>query len=170
MDKRRAAFKLIAAGAFALSLAVGWSVTTARSRAIAIACIYGRLAPLPVSATNVFAAAYGNLFSANAFVKFKAPAADVERFLAASPGLRGVKGDRLTPKHMYAPCPLPGNDNLNDWTRARHFSPGQLPSRFDPAIRTAGRYFGVPQGRNADWAEVIIDDVSHTVFIRGGRS
>src|SRR5690242_4255274 len=93
------------AGIAVFALFVGWRSATAPARAIQTARIYGHLAPLPASATDVRAVEFHNLFSGEAFVRFRALPQEIETFLSASPGLRGVTPQKFTPAHQYLPYP-----------------------------------------------------------------
>ena len=61
-----------------------------------------RLAPYPESATDLRATTSGGPFSRSFRVQFTAPAADIERWLEASPGTRGIAPARPSAgKRLY---------------------------------------------------------------------
>jgi hypothetical protein len=161
--------RLFAVGMIIVAPGCVYWTATAPSRAIATAREWGKLAPLPASATEVRAVEYHNLFAGDAFIRFKAPPAEIEAFLAASPGLRGVTAEKFTPKHMFTPYPTT-DDNLDEWTQHRHFSLRQYPPWCDPTIRTKGRRYQIAWHGKAYHGEVMVDDVKHIVFVRTSYS
>jgi hypothetical protein len=133
-----------------ISVFVGWRMATAQSRAITRARELARLAPLPASATDVHAVAFGDQFAPYAYVRFRAKPEDIEAFLIASPGLRGV-----TPEQFPLQRPLLSYPTVEG---------------FDPPVTIRGRAYDVPQDEQGNWGQVIVDDVDHVVFIRANRS
>jgi hypothetical protein len=151
-----------------------WQAATAPARAIETTRRWGRLAPLPASATEINASEWHSMFSGGAYVRFKAPPDAIEAFLVASPGLNGVTVEQFTPKHMLIPysksTQFESIDDLVARTKHRHFSPQVFPSWFDPTIRIKGRRYEIPQDKNQYSGEVIVDDVNHVVFIHTSYS
>ena len=72
------------------SLFVG-SKPTSQAEMIPPILAWGRLAPFPKSAKNLEIRTEGGMFTRGFRASFTAPAADVERWLKASPGTREAK-------------------------------------------------------------------------------
>ena len=143
----------------------------AEQRDIAMAREMLRLAPLPADAADVHAASIHSSTWASAFVRFTAPPAEIEAFLASSPGLKGIIPKGFTPTHRYLPDTqvpkhldpdTPRQDTyFHDYARIYH-----LPW-FDRTITQAGRGYFVSFGPNADdeGGEVVVNDARHVVYI-----
>lgn len=140
-----------------------WRIATP-ARAIARAREWGRLAPIPASATRVRADYWHNGFAGAAFVTFTAPPKDIDAFIRASPGVDRSRVAKFTPKYMHVPYPKK-IDNPDEWTQHSHFFPSQYPRWYDPTIRIKGRGYSIP------WhirycGGIIVDDVRHVVLIK----
>ena len=70
---------------------VGSSKPTSQAEMIPPILAWGRLAPFPKSAKNLEIHTEGGMFTRGFRALFTAPAADVERWLKASPGTREAK-------------------------------------------------------------------------------
>ncbi|GJM25689.1 MAG: hypothetical protein DHS20C16_21040 [Phycisphaerae bacterium] len=132
----------------------------------------GRLADLPVTATNVEVETIGNMFSRQFWLRFEASPEDIEAFISESPGLAGIE-----PEHIGSQ-PSETNDRRDgDATKVADevtSSPiGTYHDRlewFDPEIRVRGRRYEIPWDKNANYGEVIINDETNTVYINTGHS
>src|SRR5207249_7924258 len=89
-----------------MALLVGHAaITQIPSNVIRTAREEGGLGPLPPSATDVRTYGWSNGFASGRYIRFSAPPQEIDAFLAASPGLKGVNPERFSPKHMYLPYP-----------------------------------------------------------------
>ena len=90
----------VVVGSFFLLTASGFWMKPRPSPEEARRCLleWGRLAPFPASAGTVPTTTGGNAFTRSFRASFRAPAADIERWLQASPGTReateGIKAGR----------------------------------------------------------------------------
>ena len=97
---RIVAFVLACASAVGLLLLMTGRAETRQQREAALE--WARLAPFPESAINLRSTTSGNMFTRSFRVVFSAPPAEIERWLRASPGTRGVVPDRPGPaKRRY---------------------------------------------------------------------
>lgn len=67
-----------------------------RQEMLRVTLIWGRLAPLPVTARDFTIIKEGSMFTRAFRASFTAPVADVERWLRESPGTRDVTPERLS--------------------------------------------------------------------------
>jgi hypothetical protein len=70
----------------AIAVVVGWYRYESRQSAVATAIVWARLAPFPTSATNRDVDIEGSMFTREFVISFTAPAADIDRWIAASAG------------------------------------------------------------------------------------
>jgi hypothetical protein len=128
----------------------------------------GKLAPLPPSATDMQTDGWSNGFASERHLRFKAKPAEIEQFLAASPGLKGVRPERFSPRHMYLPAPDwkggKTEEELKESGRHKYFY-GKHLAWYNPTIRIKGRRYAIPWHDGQYHGEVIVDDVAHMVFI-----
>jgi hypothetical protein len=133
----------------------------------------GNLAPLPPSATDLHTDAWSTGFSSARHLRFRAKPWEIEAFLAASPGLRGVRPERFSPRHMYLPYPKSSPqttlEEINEYLHHKHFSLNG-PAWYNPTIRTKGRRYEIPWHGPGYWGEVVVDDARHVVFIHTSYS
>jgi hypothetical protein len=101
----------------------------------------GNLAPLPPSATDMQTDGWSNGFASERHLRFKAKPAEIEQFLAASPGLKGVRPERFSPRHMYLPAPDwkggMAEEELKESGRHKYFY-GKHLAWYNPTIRIKG--------------------------------
>jgi hypothetical protein len=86
-------------GVLLLVLAVGvrgWIRGSEQRQRLEIPRLWARLAPYPETAKELLATTSGGLFTRAFTVSFSAPAADIERWLEASPGTREAQPSRLS--------------------------------------------------------------------------
>lgn len=97
-----------------LAVVVGLANEQTRSRQrLEIPREWARLAPYPDSARNLRATTSGGMFTRTFEVRFQAPAADVERWLRASPGPREAMPDHPSPgKRRYVIAPGGGANHV----------------------------------------------------------
>jgi hypothetical protein len=127
----------------------------------------GTLAPLPPSATGVRTDGWSTGFSSARYIRFKAKPQEIEQFLAASPGLKGVHPERFHARHRYLPYPNSGprtKEGMDEYLRDKYFSLNG-PPWYNPTVRTRGRRYAIPWHGNGYYGEVVVDDVAHVVFI-----
>jgi hypothetical protein len=132
----------------------------------------GNLAPLPPSATDLKTYGWSSGFSSGRYIRFKAPAQEIEAFLAASPGLKGAKPEHYGPERMYLPYPKeqPRTDEgYEEYRRHQYFSLNG-PEWYNPSIRMKGRLYGIPWHGPGYHGQVVIDDELHVVFVYVGYS
>jgi hypothetical protein len=132
----------------------------------------GNLAPLPPSATDLRTDGWSTGFSSGRYIRFKATPQEIEGFLGASPGLKGVRPERFHPRHMYVPYPKasPRTDGeLEEYAHHSYFSL-HGPAWYNPTIRTKGRRYGIPWHGKGYYGEIVVDDVHHVVFVHTGYS
>jgi hypothetical protein len=132
----------------------------------------GNLAPLPPSATDLRTDGWSNGFSSARYLRFKAKPQEIEQFLAASPGLKGVRPERFHARHMYLPYPALSSwetgkmeEELKEPVRHHYFSLHGLPEWYNPTIRIKGRRYAIPWHDKGYYGEIVVDDVDHEVFI-----
>ncbi|MHC4344333.1 MAG: DUF4190 domain-containing protein [Planctomycetota bacterium] len=134
------------------------SVPSLRARKILRA---GRLANLPESATELKAEGWHAGFAGAEFLTFRTTPDQIEKFIADSPGIRGLTPELFTPEHMYLP-----NGEGDDWTRDpnylkhEYFYPDSMPPWWKPVRK--GRRYRVPHSQDC---QLIIDDETNTVYI-----
>jgi hypothetical protein len=159
-------------GLFGLLLALS-AVDQIPANVIRAAREQGKLAPLPPSATDLRTDGWSNGFASERHLRFKAKPVEIEQFLAASPGLKGVRPERFQPKHMYLPSSMKTTfdslEALEESTRHRYFYP-HGPTWYAPAIRVKGRRYEIPWHGGQYHGEVIVDDIAHVVFIETSYS
>jgi hypothetical protein len=154
-----------------MALLVGHAaITKIPSNVIRTAREEGGLAPLPPSATGIRTDGWSNGFASGRHIRFSAPPREIEAFLAASPGLKGVRPERFHPRHMYIPYPKEPKDKfgsieeIEESVRHKHFSLNG-PAWYNPTVRVRGRRYEIPWRGKAYWGEVVVDDTKHVVFI-----
>jgi len=118
---------------------------------------YGRLAPLPQSATAIRVYDWSSPFSGEWYLSFRANPEDIDEFLAASPSLKGQEAAVFTPQRMRLPESL--RRKGADWFTAdpnTYFwrDPG-TPEWFNPEIREQGRGYGIPPQGHHNWGVAI---------------
>ena len=137
----------------------------------------GRLANLPVSATNVEANEWSALFTGMEYLMFKATPEDIEKFIAGSESIKDIEPEFFTAEHQN----LPHQDLLNvdpnlitdeeaaECLKHKYFIPhGGKPEWYNPTIKKNGRIYkipGDPEMKGHNWGEVIINDETNTVYI-----
>ena len=84
---------VVVAAALVVGILLVWRQMDRQSAMEAVQT-WGRLAPLPSSATDLTVTVEGSAFTRAFRVSFRAPAADVNRWLAESPGTKGVVPER----------------------------------------------------------------------------
>ncbi len=82
---------LVSFGVWQLSRPADASDPRNRVSALKTTREWARLAPFPVPDSAIDLRIQGSAFTRQFIVKFRAPAGDVERWMAASPGLQGAK-------------------------------------------------------------------------------
>ncbi len=125
----------------------------------------GRLAELPRAATQVQCDGTGGSSAGMYFIKFTAPAEEIEKFIADSTELRVRAPEALGPERMYLP---ESQRSTSAAATAAHiyYTPDARYPWFDPALREKGRRYVIPLDRESNSGEVIIDDATQTVYIR----
>ncbi len=110
---------------------------------------WGHLAPLPAGASEVETDTIGNMFSRTFYLKFKATAPEIEQFVANSPSLQQHKPEYFQNRQIYLTNPKP---------------------EFRTTQTVKGRYYAIPQDKNAIGGRVAIDDTNNVVYIEISRS
>ncbi len=135
----------------------------------------GRLADLPASARNVKVETSGNMFSRQFWLKFEATPEDIEAFIAASPGLKGIAPEYIGSKQPHAP--LVENATTNGITEVAEQETQDFGELKNKPIwwikKEAGkrqRRFKIPWDKYQNYGEVVIDDETNTVYINTGHS
>ena len=129
---------------------------------------HGNLAPLPPSAADLQTDGWSTGFSSARYLRFKAKPQEIEQFLAASRGLKGVRPERFYPRHMYLPYPKSSprmDEEMKDSLHHKHFFTN-CPPWYNPTIRVKGRRYEIPWHDKGYYGEVVVDDFSHLVFIQ----
>jgi hypothetical protein len=155
---RIAAFTLpaVALAAFA----VYWGLPSTRVRAM----LDGEhLAPLPPSATGVQVQGWVAGFAHRRWLRFTAPAEEVEAFLENSPLVRGTEPEHFGPGRMLLLPPLEGGAVTfwdDDGPTAYAYLGPDPPPWYAPEIREKGRRYACPHQ-----CTVIVNDATGTVYI-----
>jgi len=120
-------------------------------------------APLPASATGVKVDGWICGFAHEAWLRFTAPADEVEAFLAASPFLEGTAPEHFGPERMLL-LPPSDADALEVWQIGGPnkfvFRGTYPPSWYTPEVREKGRRYECPSR-----CTVIVNDATGTVYI-----
>jgi hypothetical protein len=124
-----------------------------------------RLAAIPSSATDLHCEGTGGSTGGVYYLRFTAPAEDINRFVMNSSELRGRAPQALGPEHMYLPEAQPGPDATQPAQHTYYAADPRFPW-FDPAVRTKGRLYVIPPDRDSNSAVVVIDDEKQTVYVR----
>lgn len=135
-----------------------------RSRARAI-LLHARLAPLPKSATEVRVYTWSSPLSGEEFLRFGADPDDIERFLDASPILRGKECYRLSAEDVKRPV---GSDpeKWQRWREAQSRRDLSAPPWYLQEIRRPIRRYRIqPEGYHFP-GEVLIEDQSNVVYVK----
>jgi len=127
---------------------------------------YAQLAPLPQSATAVRFYAWSSPFSGEDFLRFTADPNDIERFLAESLALQGQEPTRYSAERMRLIYPkdfLARNvDDANEYVAPRTGGPAW----YKQEIRGPARKYRIQPPKYQQPGEVLVDDETHTVYIR----
>lgn len=129
----------------------------------------GRLAPLPSSATEIKIYGWHGLFSGEDYLRFRATADDVEKFLRESPSLRGAEAESYTVQHQLRQFPDDGMPPADDphFKRHRYHHPGKRAKEWwwSGELRDRGRIHPIPAEGFHNWGQVIYDEAAGVVFI-----
>jgi ABC-type multidrug transport system fused ATPase/permease subunit len=129
---------------------------------------YGRLAPLPESASDIKVYSWSSLFAGEWFLRFSATSEDIEDFLNMSPSIKDAECVMYSREKMRLPYPEDYWQN-NKYSQDGHeyFDYHQTePGWYKPEIRGRGRYYRIRPKAGFKRAEVIVDDEKDLVFIR----
>lgn len=165
-------------------LASGWLALTSHDREILVrkfnpvtrsreVLVRADLAVLPESAREVNVYCIRPFFYERYFLRFEAAPNDIEQFLAESPSLRGIPCRTYSSERMRLPARTQGDlfecfrrdDDVHDY-----FDPNwPVPEWYEREIRGEARRYQI-SGRNGKYSgELIVNDQTHTVFVRVGR-
>jgi len=125
----------------------------------------GRLAAIPVSASDLMVDGTDNLFSSKHYIKFKADPTDIEEFIQNSASIRSITPDRFDRGHQYVPFPKDADTATFD-ERHEYFGLDKRCPWFDPTIKVRGRKYTIDQDDDVNGGEVVIDDEKNIVYIR----
>jgi len=150
-----------------------WKIEPVRRerQALDAAIRWARLAPIPTGATQIHATKHDAFTWSAVYLSFHAPQADINAFIASSPGLSGIRPELLSPQHMYLPRstkPHLKEEDLEKEERHIYFRDDVVTNDarwFDPTIRFRGRLYQVPESNSVTYGEVIVDDLRHIVYI-----
>ncbi len=165
-------------------VATTWGTDSYLQQALAM----GRLAQVPKSAWKQDFGAVKEEGKKTIYVRFAAPEADINEFIAGSPGLAGVTPQQLGPGQMYLPRaasqPAAGAATQRALAATQaavaagtpaasepagnvvYYTPPEKYPWFDPMIRVRGRRYVIPKDHEGNHGEVIINDDAQVVFIR----
>jgi len=129
---------------------------------------YGRLAPLPESASDIKVYSWSSPFSGEWFLRFSAIPEDIEEFLNTSPSIKGAECVMYSREKMKLPYPE------DYWQNTKYFHDGHEyfdyhstgPEWYKPEIRGRGRYYRIRPKVGFKRAEVIVDDEEHLIFVK----
>lgn len=131
---------------------------------------FGRLAEYPKSAKNFKIATAGSPFTRQFIVSFNAEAEDIESWIKASDGLKGVKPEIFTESHQYLPYP----ENLTDEEMINSIKTGHeyyfilkhKPGWLNNLKIKNGRKYQIPgKAGHGIGGLLLIDDDTNTVYI-----
>ncbi|WP_305032691.1 hypothetical protein [Hymenobacter convexus] len=120
-----------------------------QNEAIRAALEYGRLAPLPDSATDVQVDTEGSMFSRTFWLCFKTNRTTIDKWVAKSSSLSKQPSVELS---------------------TADFPVIDAPSWFSPQIITRGKKFDIPSNEDELYGTVWIDYASGTVYIKTSHS
>jgi hypothetical protein len=131
-----------------------------------------KLANLPVSAHNVRVYTPRFLFTGRDYLSFEAVPEDIERFLADSPGLKGLtchiyskEKMRLEALNISRTLNFSKNDDIHEY-----FDPDRsAPAWYNQEIRGIGRYYNLSERQSGWVGELIVDDEQHIVYARRAK-
>ena len=124
----------------------------------------GRLADLPPTASGVKTAGWAGIFTGEDFLMFRAAPEDIEKFVAESPSICNSKPEAFDSSHMHLPYPEDGEEQGRDHTYYRRHK--WTPPWYAPTIREKGRTWTSPPHKHHNGGSVIVDDETHTVYIK----
>jgi hypothetical protein len=152
---------------FAYRLSSGMKLSARKPEAI---LKDGRLAELPVSATDIKAEGWNGIFTGECYLVFCATPEDIEKFIAESPSIKDTEPEIFSSEKMYLPYCEP-NDftydaDLEAYFEHKYFFPRKSqPEWYNIAIRLKGRRYEIPAFKHHNWGSVIINDETNTVYI-----
>ena len=126
----------------------------------------GPFAELPETATEVNAEMFHPWFSFDSvqYLTFKATQEDIEIFLSQSPCLKNADIEIFSPEHMY--LPFSEIDNKSIYGKHEYFNSESNPPYWGNfTIKKKGRKFYISSPKRGEWAEVIVNDATNTVYI-----
>jgi hypothetical protein len=124
---------------------------------------WGRLAPFPKSACDVRIETLGSMFTRELIASFHASAAEIEAWLRASPGTAQAKAEVNTgPESQHV------LDERAEFMRLyKESKPHPAEERISPdSVPPGYRRYQVKPGGGAQFAEVIVDELTSGVRIR----
>lgn len=121
--------------------------------------------PIPSSATDVRCDGVGGSAGGVYYLRFTAPAGEINRFITDSQELRVRTPEALGPEHMYLPETRRGADPAEAAKHVYYPPDGRFPW-FDPAVSEVGRRYVIPPDREENSVEIVIDDPKQTVYVR----
>ncbi len=127
----------------------------------------GRLADMPVSAREVQATGWAGLFTGSDYVRFRADASDIERFVALSPGLKNVKPAMYSrSKLVIIEAGLTNDTKSHSDDEVYYFDRRTEPGWFNFKTIRNGKKYAIPPEKNHNWGDVIIDHETNVVYIK----
>lgn len=127
----------------------------------------GRLSSLPSSAFEIKTHSWRGLFSGEYYLRFRAPAADIEKFLRESPSLRGAEIENYTTlrqlRHMPENGSIPADDP--NFKHHYHYERRATDWWWSGELRERGRIYKIPAKGAHHWGRVIYDEAAGVVFI-----
>jgi hypothetical protein len=129
---------------------------------LAAALKMGRLAPLPSSASGVRVQTAGNMFSRQFYVRFEADRKQLQDFLAASPGLKGIKPLAFDPSVIRSDGKTLSLGLITPDGYHYAFSVASNPWF---TIERGAAYYVIPQDQDANYGFLILDPARGTVYL-----
>jgi hypothetical protein len=123
-----------------------------------------RLCRIPRSATGIQTARFSNLFTSAFYLRFNAPAEDIERFIQCSPSLKTLTPTTFNSFRKHLPYP-DHNDNREIDKQHMYFTSINEVPWFNPTVEVRGRKYEIPQDGDANWGSLIVDDEKNIVYI-----
>ncbi|MBN2130260.1 MAG: hypothetical protein JW741_12230 [Sedimentisphaerales bacterium] len=125
------------------------------------------LAALPESARDVRVYTKRQPFTADLFLRFEADPEEIERFLADSPGIEGVKCRAYSKEKMRLATADQGETYQPPWVEGdeHFFRDADTPTWYDDEIRGAGRRYELRSQGGAWLGDLVVDDERHVVCV-----
>ena len=130
-----------------------------------------KLANLPESARDVHVHTPRFFFLGEDYLCFQAEPEDIEKFLADSPGLKGITCHTYSKEKMrLATLDLSRTLSFSNNYGHEYFCPDRsAPAWYKEEIRGVGRYYNLSEWESGWIGELIVDDEQHVVYVHRAK-